>query len=156
MQIFEYSLQLDTGETLSVAEIPMRALDEWSRKAFADPKSAKAMSTILALCTRAPHAVMEDAKTGYTKPLERLLRTPPIGALVKLDRPVCMNVSSCVMSDKRKCTTQFLHVSEKFPECWDYSLEDDGDFTDGMIAAHEIVKTIVMAWRDGRYVIISE
>ena len=157
MQTFEYSLQLGTGESLDVAEIVMATLDDWSRKAFEDPAAAKAMHKVTSLCSRIPHRIMEYAKIGYTKPLERLLKTPPIGALMKLDKPECLNLSDCAMADQHKCTTRFLLASAKFPECWDYTLiGKDEEFTDGMVAAQEIVKTIVMAWRDGRHVIISE
>lgn len=150
MQAFEYSLNLSTGEKIDVLEIPLKALDSWSKRAFQDPIAFKSMSGILSLCTTATHQAMEDAKIGYTKPLERLLKTPPIGILIKLDRPVCMSISDCAMADRKKCTTKF----DKFPECWDYALDVEGDFTEVVTIAHEIVKQIVMAWRDGRYVII--
>jgi len=157
MQTFEYSLQLGTGETIDIAEIPMGALDDWTRKAFEDPASVKAMAGVLSLCTRVSHQVLEDAKIGWTKPLECMLKAPPIAALMKLDRPECLNLSDCAMADQHKCTTRFLIASAKFPECWDYALLGrDEEFTDGMVAAQEVVKIIVMAWRDGRNVVISE
>jgi hypothetical protein len=152
MQIFEYSLNLCTGETIRVSEISMGALDKFEKSAFEDPATFEAMSSIISLCTKAPHQAMEDAKIGHTKPLEKLLRTPPVGTLMKVDRPVCTNMFDCAMADSKKCTTRF----SKFPECWDYAMDGDGDLTNSMVAAHEIVKEIVMAWRDGRYVIISE
>lgn len=152
MQIFEYSLSLCTGETIKVSEISMGALDKFEKAAFKDPAAFKAMSSVVSLCTKAPRQAMEDAKIGHTKPLEKLLGTPPVGTLMKIDRPVCMNISDCAMADNKKCTARF----SKFPECWDYFMGGDVDFTDSMAAAHEIVKEIVMAWRNGRYVIISE
>jgi hypothetical protein len=157
METFEYSLQLGTGEAIAITEISLKALDDWARKAFDDAKSSKAIAGVVGLCSKIPHQIMEDAKIGYTKPLEHLLRIPSIGALTKLDRPRCSNISECAMADERKCTTRHLSTSGKFPECWDYSLAgQDEEFTDSMAAAQEIAKVIVMAWRDGRYVIISE
>ena len=155
MQIFEYSLKLGTGETIDVAEIAMGALDAWSKQAFDDQAAGKSIAGILLLCTKVPRQAVEDAKIGYAKPLERLLRTPPAGALLKLDRPACANISDCAMADAHKCTTLFASVSVKFPECWDYDLASGSNFTDPMAAAQEVAKTIVMAWRDGRHVVIS-
>jgi len=154
MQTFEYSLHLDTGETMEIVEISMKALDAWTEKAFSDPAASKALTGLLSLCTKVPHQILEDAKIGYTKPLERLLKSPPVGALMKLDKPACFNVSDCIMADKDKCTTRFWSKAAKFPECWDYHLPQD-EFTSAMAAAQEIAKVIVMAWRDGKYVIIS-
>jgi hypothetical protein len=152
MQTFEYSLELSTGERLAVTEIAMGALDSWMTKAFSDAAARQLLAGVLDLCTRAPRCVLDDAKIGYTKPLERLLKTPPSGALMRLDKPECFSMSNCAVADKAKCTARF----DKFPECWDYDIGHSDDFTDAMSAAQELAKTVVFAWKDGRYVIISE
>lgn len=152
MQTFEYNLFLGTGEKLDVTEIAMGALDAWARQVFTDPAARQLIAAVEGLCTRVPRCVMDDAKAGYTKPLERLLKTPPAGAMLRLDKPQCFSLSSCAMANPDRCTTR----SAKLPECWDYDIGEHSDFTDSMAAAQEFAKTVVMAWRDGRYVIISE
>lgn len=157
MQIFEYVLHLGTGENLSVLEIDMAALDAWSRQAFDDPCAKKALSSIFSLCTRVSKEAIEDAKIGWTKPLEKLLRTPPIGALLKLDKPICFNLRDCAMADPNKCTTRPACKNISLPECWDYDIGTAKDFPNSMIAAQEVAKTIVVTgWSNGKYVIISE
>lgn len=152
MQTFEYSIELSTKETLHILEISLEAIDDWSKKAFTDLDAARVIHGVLSLCTKVPHSVLEEAKYGYTKPLERLLKTPPVGALMKIDRPVCLNINDCAMANRQRCTTR----SHGFPECWDYSMGDCDELTDSMLSAQEAVKAIVMAWRDNRYAIISD
>lgn len=152
MQIFSYSILLSTGETLEIAEIPVRAMDSWTKKALEEPIRSE-IRGVLSLCTKAPHSAMEDAKIGYTKPLERLIRISPIGALTKLDRPMCAHAKDCIMVQGPACSAR--PAAKKFPECWDYSLLTE-TFEDGHSAAQELAKAIVMAWRDGKYVVISD
>lgn len=162
MQIFEYSIKLGTGERISILEIDVAALDAWTSSAFKQHKARHAIAPVLKLCTMAPRQTMEDAKNGYTKPLENALRSPPDGCLMKLDKPVCANVKDCAMADAEKCTTKFNLLKNKFPECWDYAVAGHGnngageDFDDSMAAAMEVAKAIVMAWRDGKHVIVVE
>jgi hypothetical protein len=153
MYTFEYSLVLSTGEKLAISEVVVGALDSWCARAFSDPNAKRAIAPILALCTKAPPNVMDDAKIGHTKPLEKLLKTPPIGALMKIDKPICSSFKSCA-SANASCTTQFVGKNKSFPKCWDYYVTDPDNFTNSMSAAQELVKDIVMAWRDSRYVVI--
>lgn len=151
MQTFEYVLTLSTGEQLKVVEIAMKALDSRCSKAFED----QALFPILSMCTRVPSSVMNDAKIGHTKPLERLLKTPPVGALMKLDKPACLNIKDCAAASA-DCTTQAVRRGKSFPECWDYDMGLVDDFSDGMMAAREVARIVIAAWRDSAYVIISE
>lgn len=150
MQIFEYSLKLGTGETILITEVPVGAMNSSVQQAFNNPRSLEMVFSIIALCTKVPRQVLEDAKIGYTKPLENLLRTPPAGALMKLDYPVCANINDCIMATD-KCTAR---AGMKNPECWEYS-PTNHDLEIDTITAKEIARTVVMAWRDGRHVIIS-
>lgn len=146
MRLFEYSLNLSTGERIKISEIPISTLDKNYFEAF----GLAEISGVVSLCTNAPTQAMHDAKVGYTKPLEKMLRTPPVGALMKVDRPVCVNINDCAMADSKKCTARF----SKFPECWEYEVYNDSDLNVIKLSAKDIVRRIAIAWRDGRYVII--
>ena len=118
----EYSLELVTGETIDVLEIESDDLSSIS-----DP--------VMDLITVMPRQVLEEAKIGYTRPFERLLRTPPVGALIRLDAR-CDQMSTCPMRNAAACVTSH----KKLPDCWT---------GDGVRDAE-----VVRAWKDGRYVIL--
>ena len=159
MQTFEYGLDLSTGEKIWITEIAIGALDKQTLTAFKIPE----LDLVLMHCTKVPRSDMDDAKIGYTKPLERLLRTPPVGILMKFARPVCENISTCAMANPKKCTVRYRAPREKpeaiasFPECWDFDARlSKTTPIEIETTVREIANYIVAAWRWSRYVIISE
>jgi hypothetical protein len=144
----EYVLRLGTGETISVCELNPESVD-----GLVDERVLRSLEASLDRCARVPKVALEEAKRGHTKKLEACLRTPPIGAMLKLDRPVCKHIMDCVMADKRVCSTR--NVSESggaFPLCWEYSSESEDQ--DVRTAAESIMNCVVHAWRNGRTVLI--
>lgn len=149
MQILEYELDLSTGERLSFCELDLELVPE-----LGNDDLRLALSFILGLCTHIDKGVVEKAKRGDVKPFERLLRTPPYGCLLKLDRPVCSQIRSCASAKARECTTKNLvRKIGKFPFCWTYNLPE-GTPESVSLSAQYIASHIVGAWKEGRYVII--
>jgi len=142
IQSVDYSLVLGTGEKMHFAE-----LDEGSVEALHDAAAKESISGILDKCTRVCHSTLEEAKLGHTKGLEKALKTPPFGAMMKIDKPICSQIGCCVMANLSKCTTR--NCEQKgglFPECWEYS-------TTNPVGA-ELARCIVHAWRQGFQVLI--
>jgi hypothetical protein len=117
-------------------------------------KSVTPIKSVTDLCTKISREMLNDAKVGYTKLMERNLGTPPVGALFKIDKPVCANINCCIMADKNKCTTNLSGNIINFPECWEYNLnikEDSEMYTD----LKDISRSIVLSWKENNYVMIS-
>jgi hypothetical protein len=149
----EYTLHLGTGEEMLFTELDDRVIP-----ALQDKRVVGALHGILRRCTPVTHSILQEAKLGHTKSLENLLRTPPIGSLLKLDKPICSQIGCCVMADVRRCTTN--NIKGKlgiFPDCWAYAvdipiIEIDKAYV--MMAAGEISRCVVNAWKANRYVLI--
>lgn len=132
MNRLSYSIELNTGETVDVLELELDDSDEIDEG-------------ILQLCSRVPRSVLEEAKIGWTKPLEEALRTPPVGALLRLNK-TCSQYGDCPSGKLPTCSTSHLNRKRRggaFPDCWDHG--------DDLISSE-----IVHAWRDGAYVIIVD
>lgn len=144
INILEYNLTLSTGEELSFCEFDSQLIPELCKEDV-----RKALSFILRVCTTADRHTIERAKRGETKPLERLLRTPPYGCLAKLDKPICSEIKVCSMANIKKCTTKNLEKkSGGFPICWSYSSENE--------EAKYIASSIINFWKDGKYVLLID
>lgn len=131
MNQLNYRLELGTREIIDIFEIELdgNELD----------------GNVFQLCSHVPRSILEEAKGGWTKPLERMLRTPPVGALLRLNL-TCASIDGCPIGKFPNCSTSFLDRKERhgaFPDCW-------------MHARGWESTVIVHAWRNGLYVIIAD
>jgi hypothetical protein len=140
--IIEYKLILSTNEEISVSE-----LDSEFFPLLTQDGVRLALSSVFSLCTYASRDVMEKAKRRDTKPLERLLKTPPYGCLRKLDKPVCRKINDCVMANRTVCTVRNIKKNLGiFPECFQYDASSD--------ETSDYATTIINIWKSGNYAII--
>lgn len=148
VDLVEYVLPLSTGETLLVTELDPDAVPE-----LRDPAVAACLEPVLCRCTYAPRRVLEDAKNGGTAELEDLLGTPPVGCLLKLDRPHCHEyiVSVCAVASGGCNTRNVRRGRPCFPDCWTYLLMDEDP-----PVARLVADAVVGAWKSGRYVVVVQ
>jgi len=148
----EYSIELSTGESVLVSE-----LDPGRISGLLDPAVVEAATPVLNRCARMPRAALEAAKMGHSKHFEELMSTPPIGALMKLERHLCAERYECAIV-KPNCTTRNVvrrGPPGRFPVCWEYEVPDG---TDPVVAfmARDLAGCVVLAWRAGRIAVIVE
>ena len=149
VEFVEYSLRLSTGEDILVSE-----LDPASVPCMWDNGVLFLAASFLALCTQAPRAAIEDAKSGLPESLEPFLGTPPAGCLLRAPTSVCAELRFCAISDRTKCsTTYFIRKKPAFPMCWTADLLKASTPEVGS-QSRDLVDSIVSAWRDGRHVVI--
>lgn len=145
-EFLEYPVLLRTGETVKISELdPGRT--PWG------PEADAAARAVLDRCTRATREEMEAAKSGDTKHLEARLGTPPHGCLLKVDM-LCSEHRSCPSADLRECRTSCQPSKKKpggFPMCWNAPAAGSDPSS-----ASALMTAIVMAWRDGRTVVIVD
>lgn len=147
MNVLNYNITLSTRETLDISEFDPELISLLKEEAV-----LSVLSSLLRLCTYVSRDEVERAKRGETKPLERALRTPPYGCLVKIDTPICAEIKTCIMADIKKCTSKnIVKYKGKFPPCWTYRTNTDGETR---VQAHLLATAIVDAWKEGRYVLI--
>lgn len=150
--LIDYVLKLGTGEELAVAELVPGLVPGMS-----DPAVVAAASPILLRCSRMPRHVLESAKIGNSREFEALVGTPPIGCLLKLDRPVCSEIRFCLMADREKCTTRYVDPGRRgaigmFPPCWDFEVLDADPGVASL--ARQIASGVVSAWKAGQTVVV--
>ncbi len=152
VELVEYVLRLSTGEEILASE-----LDPESVPVLQDPVVVLLADAVLSRCTRAPRWAIEDAKSGFPESLEPLLRTPPAGCLLRMSRPVCAEMKTCVLADRDRCST--VRAGKRglpgFPLCWTFDVPDSKDAVRAS-AARDLADSIVLAWRDGRHVLIAD
>jgi len=152
VELVEYVLHLSTGEEILVSE-----LDPESVPVLRDPEVVRLADAVLSRCTVAPRWAIEDAKSGLPESLEPFLRTPPHGCLLRLSRPLCAEMRTCVLADRSRCST--VRTERRglpgFPLCWTF---DVPQFPDGerSSSARDLADSVVLAWRDGRHVLIAD
>jgi hypothetical protein len=145
----EYSLVLETGEGLDVLELDSETCPELRSEAV-----RVAASHVLRRCTFAPQDVLEEAKRGFCKRLQDLLRTPPVGCLLSVADPECALLDECGIADSALCTTRFVsRRGGRFPVCWE-ARPSRACPEDVRALARDLAGRVVHAWRDGRYVVI--
>lgn len=152
---FCYHIDLTTGERIEIAEF-----DPEHIPSLLNPIIQEACKSIFGTCTFVERAVMEEAKRGLDTRFKKLMRSGPMGSLLKVLNPVCADTKDCVMYDHGKCTTRFIKKNVGgFPECWMGTPElskrklSPAEFR----TATAIITSIVHAWREGqRVVIISQ
>jgi hypothetical protein len=128
IEFLEYRLPLSTGEVIAVAEA-----DSGRLPVLEDPRVLAAADDVLRRCTRAPREVVDEAK---------------------ISRPVCAEISTCVIADRRRCTAAGkTKKGPDFPLCWTYAV-DPGLPQEVAMAARDLADSVVGAWRDGRYVLM--
>ena len=151
VEFVEYRLSLSTGEEITVSE-----LDPESVPSLTDPVVILLADKVLSRCTRAPRAAIEDAKSGLPESLEPFLGTPPRGCLVRLAM-VCAELRHCAVSGAKKCSTasQTRKGAADFPMCWTFDVPAGGT-REQSAAAKDLVDSVVLAWRDGRHVVIAD
>jgi len=142
-----YCLQLNTDEAIEILE-----LDPERETILKDIAVGSALSPILEHCSYVTRVSVEEAKKHYSKKLENLLRTAPIGALIKLDR-LCSLINDCPMSSTKECITSNITRKSKFPVCWEYGIEEKLS-NDDLTVARDLANHIVQAWRAGQYVLV--
>lgn len=146
MNALSYILTISTGETISFLELDSELIPE-----LISVNIVSGLSDVLRLCTHVSRETIEKAKRNDTKPLERALRTPPYGCLLKLKSPVCAEIKTCFTAKVGECTTR--NISRKsgpklglFPFCWNYSATN--------VDINIIGTDIVNAWKSGSYVLL--
>ena len=147
MQTFEYALQLSSGEYTDITEINFNAMEDRYRVIF-NEENSEFVHDILKSCTFVSVQAVEDAKIGLPKLLEKVLKTAPKGALMKLSKHECMNINDCPGRNKSKCSTKT--IENQIPDCFEYDIGID-------VIKHEIkefIQVVVAAWREDRYVFI--
>ena len=152
--LIDYVLTLETGESVRVAELVPGLVPGLS-----DPSVVAAAEPVLGRCPRMPRHVLESAKAGHSREFEVLMGTPPVGCLLKLERPVCAEIRSCLMANPAKCTTKHVDPGRRgavgmFPPCWELEVPDASDAV--VYAVREIASEVVSAWKAGQMVVIVE
>jgi hypothetical protein len=149
----DYIVDLSTGEELKIAEFDPERIPEMK-----DLDVINASSDVLDLCTRVPREILEEAKKGYDTRLKPLLRTPPVGTLLRAPMPLCNERWSCSMYNKMGCSLR--NISEKggaFPECWEIEADKLVKLSADILDDSRALKTaIIHVWRQGAYSIIVE
>lgn len=150
----DYVLILETGERFHVVEIDPSKIPE-----ITDTKVNELLQDIILKCARMPRHVLESAKMGGTREFESLMSTPPIGCLLKLNKPVCAEINVCLMANNTKCSTRFSKLRYNkpignFPMCWEYDVEPPEN--DAFYAARNLASFIVSAWKQNSLVIIVD
>lgn len=149
----EYELLLSTGETVRLMELDPDAVEE-----LRSPEILEAVSSILLIVPKVPRDVLEEAKMGHTKRLEQVMGTPPLGLLMKMERPICAEIRTCATADIRACTTRNLNRKEpiigRFPMCWEFSVDKKKHNIKVAVAARALASCIINAWREDRRVLI--
>lgn len=146
MEPVTYHLQLNTSEMIEILEI-----DPDRIPILKDNGIQLKLLPILQHCSHVTRLSIEEAKKEHARKLELLLRTPPIGALVKLNMP-CALLNNCHMSSRKECTTKNVGKKYgKFPICWTYRTEP---LNDEAVQIKDIADNIIHAWRSGQYVLV--
>lgn len=151
-----YLVELETKEKITVAEIIPELFPEF----FCNSEVLLAAADVLDRCSRMPRHVLESAKMGHSREFEALVRTPPVGCLLKLKLPVCAEIKSCAIANPVKCTTRFVEPRRRgaigrFPPCWE--METDPKLSqDVNMKVRSLASGIVSSWKSGHYVIIVE
>ena len=149
----DYIIDLSTGEELHIAEFdPGRIIE------MKDPAVIAASSRILDFCTKVSRDIIEEAKGGYDSRLKPLIKTPPIGALLKIPLHIGYERTSCSMYVPSKCTTKNVNPSGEsvgsFPEC--FESETDKSSPEIMLKSRILNTAIIQSWRQNRYVVIID
>jgi hypothetical protein len=144
----EYHLHLNTGEHIEVLE-----LDEERIDALKIPEIKETLANLLSLCNPVTRLAVEEAKKGYSDKLENQLRTSPVAALIKIDKPKCIEFKGCPVEKKNDCITTKVAGKKKksIPVCWEYSIGDIGGFN--RVLAADLARHIVHAWNQDMYVL---
>jgi hypothetical protein len=152
MEPVTYFLQLNTGEEIEVLE-----LDKERIEALRIPEITKSLESLLKLCNSVTRLAVEEAKRRYSHRLEEELRIPPLKAMLKLDKPACIEFKYCPAADDILCVTNEVVKKRKksLPVCWEYgSYEKDGLKGNNRVMADDLSRSIVHAWNEGRYVLL--
>ena len=149
----DYIIDLSTGEELHIAEFDPDRIPEMKEAAV-----IKASFGVLDYCTKVSRDIIEEAKGGYDTRLKALLKTPPIGALLKIPLHICHERTSCSMYVPSKCTTKNVNPSgesvDSFPEC--FESETDKSSPEIMLKSRILNTAIIQSWRQNRYVVIID
>ena len=148
----EYPLRLSTGETIQVAEI-----DAARSPALIVPQIRKAIERLLAHCCHVPREIVEEAKGGYDTRLKPLLRSQPMGCMIKAEPSICRHIDGCSMAFKPICTLHNCRPSQTpLPICWEFSPSQSMAHLEARTAAIDVGTIIGHAWRRGFYVFIVD
>jgi hypothetical protein len=147
----EYTLYLNTGERIEVLELDVERVE-----ALQILEVTENLPKLLSLCNSVTRLAIEEAKRGYSDKLENQLRTSPIAALLKIDKPKCVEFRQCPVVKKLNCdTTKIVDSKRKLlPICWEYSIDEK---LTGMnrVLAIDLARHIVHAWSHRIYVLIT-
>ncbi len=136
----DYVLTLSTGERTEFSEFAYERIP-----VLGEEKALAAIEDVLRGCAVMERQPVEEAKRGYDVELRKALRMPVTG-LLKIARPACRHLGTCVMADPRVCTARNTAGKKRIPPCWEHS-SDPGEL-------QEVVTAIVLAWSAGRKVIV--
>lgn len=150
----EYEIELETGERMSVAEF-----DPGRVPCLSDPEVLRAAAPVLKRCSRIPRPVLESAKMGHSREFEELVGTPPVGCLLRLERPVCAEIGFCASADPVRCTTRYVAPGRRwavgrFPPCWEFEVLDERP--EVASGARALAASVVAAWRGGRVAVLVD
>jgi hypothetical protein len=140
-----YTLTLNTGEKISVVEFNDENLSSLNSQL------SLFIPNIMNKIDRIPHNVLQEAKLGYARKLEKLIRNTPVKCLLQIDKPICSEIKTCSIADRQKCRTSYkLKSLAAFPVCWEYEVPGEAS-----IEVKNFAGNVVYAWRSGNYVFIS-
>lgn len=134
----EYVLQLTTGERVEISEFAFERIPALTTELLTS------VSDVLRGCAVLSREGVEAAKLGYDVELRRTVKEPVVG-LLKVARPECAMIGTCVMADRRSCTARNVSGKKRIPPCWEHGSEG---------AVREFVSAVVLAWAAGRRVIV--
>jgi hypothetical protein len=145
----EYTLYLNTGERIEVLELDAERIE-----ALRIPEITMALSKLLSLCNSITRLAVEEAKRGYSDKLESQLRTSPVAALLKIDKPKCVEFRQCPAVKKLNCDTTKIADSRKklLPICWEYSVSEELTGVNRVMAV-DLARHIVHAWSHRMYIL---
>jgi hypothetical protein len=135
----EYALTLKTGERIDVSEFAFERIP-----ALASVKGLVPLWDVLRGCAVMSRDGVEAAKMGWDVELRRTVKDPVAG-LLKLLRPECAHVGTCIMADRHVCTSKNVTGKRRIPPCWEHASEGE---------LQEVVNSIVLAWAAKRRVVI--
>lgn len=134
----EYVLTLATGERIEVSEF---AFERIPVLASAD---LLLHGDVLRGCAVMSRDGVEAAKMGWDVELRRTVKDP-IAGLLKVARPECVHIGTCIMADRRVCTSKNVTGKRRIPPCWEHSSEGE---------LQQVMTAIVLAWASRRRVIV--
>lgn len=135
----EYSISLSTGERVDISEY-----DSGRFPVLEDVVAMRPVLDVLQRCAVMSREDVESAKRGWDAAFRVAMRDPVAG-LLKILRPDCVHVGSCIMADRKVCTSRNVSGAKRIPPCFEHNSEGE---------VQRLMTSIVFAWTEKRRVIV--